>query len=232
MKAAVIVSPGSNCDRDIQVALRDSAGADPVMHWHGDPQLPAVDLIVIPGGFSYGDYLRAGAMAAHSPVMREVVNRANAGVPVLGICNGFQVLTECGLLPGALMRNAGLKFVCRDVDLCVEATDTVFTRDYAPGQVVRIPVAHHDGNYFADDATLDALEDENRIAFRYCDPMGNPAVGANPNGSVRNIAGILNEGRNVLGMMPHPERLADPLLGGIDGRPMFDGLVEALASAA
>jgi phosphoribosylformylglycinamidine synthase subunit PurQ / glutaminase len=232
MKAAVIVSPGSNCDRDVQVALRQSAGTDPIMHWHGDADLPDVDLIVVPGGFSYGDYLRAGAVAAHSPVIREVVARANAGVPVLGICNGFQILTECGLLPGVLMRNAGLKFICRDVDLRVEAADTVFTQDYVNGQIIRIPVAHNEGNYFADDETLNRLDGENRVAFRYCTSEGEVTSAANPNGAARNIAGILNEGRNVLGMMPHPERLADALLGGTDGRPMFDGLVEALAAAA
>ncbi|NBP72555.1 MAG: phosphoribosylformylglycinamidine synthase subunit PurQ [Alphaproteobacteria bacterium] len=232
MKAAVIVSPGSNCDRDVQVALRQSAGADPIMHWHGDPDLPYVDLIVVPGGFSYGDYLRAGAMAAHSPVIREVVARANKGVPVLGICNGFQILTECGLLPGVLMRNAGLKFICRDVDLRVEAADTVFTRAYVNGQIIRIPVAHNEGNYFADEDTLNRLDGDNRVAFRYCTPDGEVIARANPNGASRNIAGILNEARNVLGMMPHPERLADAALGGTDGRPMFDSLVEALAAAA
>ena len=232
MRAAVIVSPGSNCDRDVQVVLRQSAGVDPIMHWHGDPNLPDVDLIVIPGGFSYGDYLRSGAMAAHSPVMREVVRRANGGLPVLGICNGFQILTECGLLPGVLMRNAGLKFICRDVDLRVEATDTVFTRDYVDGQIIRIPIAHNEGNYFADKDTLERLEGENRVAFRYCDPSGHVTPTANPNGAAHNIAGILNERRNVLGMMPHPERLAEQALGGTDGRPMFDGLAEALATAA
>jgi len=232
MKAAVIVSPGSNCDRDVQVALRQSAGSDPIMHWHGDANLPDVDLIVVPGGFSYGDYLRAGALAAQSPVIREVVARANQGVPVLGICNGFQILTECGLLPGVLMRNAGLKFICRDVDLRVEATDTVFTRDYVNGQIIRIPVAHNEGNYFADDDTLNRLDGEDRVAFRYCSPEGAVTAADNPNGAACNIAGILNEGRNVLGMMPHPERLADAMLGGTDGRPMFDGLVEALATAA
>lgn len=232
MKAAVIVSPGSNCDRDVQVALRQSAGVDPIMHWHGDPNLPDVDLIVVPGGFSYGDYLRAGAMAAHSPVIREVVARANKGVRVLGICNGFQILTECGLLPGVLMRNAGLKFICRDVYLRVEAADTVFTRAYVNGQIIRIPVAHNEGNYFADEDTLNRLDGDNRVAFRYCSPDGESIARANPNGASRNIAGILNEARNVLGMMPHPERLADAALGGTDGRPMFDSLVEALAAAA
>jgi len=228
VKAAVIVFPGSNCDRDMKVALEAAIGGDVLMHWHRDAELPEVDLIAVPGGFSYGDYLRSGAMAANSPVMRTVVERANKGVPVLGVCNGFQVLTEAGLLPGALMRNAGLKFVCRDVTLKVENTETPFTRDYSADQVIRIPVAHHDGNYFADDETLDRLEGEGRVAFRYCDGAGTPSDAANPNGSRRNIAGIVNEAGNVLGMMPHPERLAEAALGGIDGKPMFDGLVAAL----
>ena len=232
MKAAVIVSPGSNCDRDVQVAIRQSAGTEPVMHWHGDPELPEVDLIVVPGGFSYGDYLRAGAMAAHSPVIREVVTRANRGVPVLGICNGFQILTECGLLPGVLMQNAGLKFICRDVNLRVETAASVFTQNYLEDQVIRIPVAHNEGNYFADEDTLNRLDAEDRVAFRYCTRHGEIAAATNPNGAARNIAGILNADRNVLGMMPHPERLADRALGGTDGRPMFDGLVEALTAAA
>ncbi|MDD9879065.1 MAG: phosphoribosylformylglycinamidine synthase subunit PurQ [Magnetovibrio sp.] len=229
MKAAVIVFPGSNCDRDLQVALRGAMGSEPEMVWHGDSEMPDVDLITVPGGFSYGDYLRAGCMAAHSPIMREVVARAGKGVPVLGICNGFQVLTETGLLPGVLMRNAQLKYVCKDVWLRVETTGTAFTEAYEKDQVIRIPVAHHDGNYFADEATLDELEAGDRIAFRYCDGEGGGANGANPNGSQRDIAGILNEKRNVLGMMPHPERLADAALGGADGRPMFDGLVAALS---
>jgi phosphoribosylformylglycinamidine synthase I len=232
MKAAVIVSPGSNCDRDVQVAIRQSAGTEPLMHWHGDPELPDVDLVVVPGGFSYGDYLRAGAMAAHSPVIREVVTRANRGVPVLGICNGFQILTECGLLPGVLMQNAGLKFICRDVNLRVETAASVFTQNYLEDQVIRIPVAHNEGNYFADEDTLNRLDAEDRVAFRYCTRHGEIAAATNPNGAARNIAGILNKNRNVLGMMPHPERLADRALGGTDGRPMFDGLVEALTAAA
>ena len=230
MNSAVIVFPGSNCDRDVQVALAASMGAEPLMVWHRETNFPAVDLIVVPGGFSYGDYLRAGAMAANSPAMAEVVARAKSGVPVLGICNGFQILCEARLLPGALMRNAGLRFVCRDVWLRVEAADTVFTNGYRTGQVVRFPVAHHDGNYFADAATLDALEAEERIAFRYCAPDGAVTDAANPNGSARNIAGILNDRRNVLGMMPHPERLAEAALGGTDGRIMFDTLVGALAA--
>ena len=228
MKAAVIVFPGSNCDRDIQVALRGAIGSEPTMVWHGDSEMPDVDLITVPGGFSYGDYLRSGAIAAHSPVMREVVARAAKGIPVMGICNGFQVLTEAGLLPGALMRNANLKYVCKDVHLKVENSGTVFTQGYNMGDVVRIPVAHHDGNYFTDEDTLDALEDNNQIAFRYCDVDGNFAENANPNGSQRNIAGIFNKAGNVLGMMPHPERLIDDALGGVDGKPMFEGLVAAL----
>ena len=228
MKAAVIVFPGSNCDRDIQVSLRKSMGDEPLMVWHGDSSFDYVDLIAIPGGFSYGDYLRAGAMAAKSPVMREVIARANKGVPVLGICNGFQILTESGMLPGALMRNAALKYVCRDINLRVEANNTAFTQGYNVGDVLRIPIAHHDGNYYADADTLSELEDYNRVAFRYTDASGNQAVDANPNGSQNNIAGILNKNRNVLGMMPHPERLADAELGGEDGKRMFDGLVAAL----
>jgi len=205
-------------------------GRAPLMVWHGDSTLPDVDLIVVPGGFSYGDYLRSGAMAANSPIMREVVARANAGTPTLGICNGFQVLTECGLLPGVLMRNASLKFVCRDVDLRVERTDTPFTHGYSQGQVIRIPVAHHDGNYFTDPDTLKSLEDNRQVAFRYCDADGALSEEANPNGSLANIAGVLNTAGNVLGMMPHPERLADPMFGGTNRAPMFTALAEVLAA--
>ncbi len=228
--AAVIVFPGSNCDRDVAVSLTAAMGRAPHMVWHGDSALPDVDLIVVPGGFSYGDYLRSGAMAANSPVMREVVARANSGTPTLGICNGFQVLTECGLLPGVLMRNASLKFVCRDVDLRVERADTVFTQKYDARQVIRIPVAHHDGNYFTDPDTLKSIEDNRQVAFRYCAPDGSLDDEANPNGSLANIAGVLNERGNVLGMMPHPERLAEALLGGTDGAPMFASLAEAIAA--
>ncbi len=230
MKAAVIVFPGSNCDRDVAVAVEAATGATPVMHWHRDAELPDLDLIVVPGGFSYGDYLRAGAMAAHSPVMREVKARANKGVHVLGICNGFQILTEAGLLPGALMRNAGLKFVCKDVHLKIEGTNSAFSRGYAAGQVIRFPVAHHDGNYFADDETMARIEGEGQVAFRYCSADGVVDAAANPNGSRNNIAGVFNQRRNVLGLMPHPERLAESLLGGTDGKPMFAGLVDALAA--
>jgi phosphoribosylformylglycinamidine synthase len=228
MRAAVIVFPGSNCDADVATALAQSTGRPTQMVWHGDSELPPVDLIVVPGGFSYGDYLRSGALAAQSPIMRAVAARAKAGAAVLGICNGFQVLTEAGLLPGVLLRNAGLKFVCRDVHLRVETADSPFTRAYRAGEVIRIPIAHNEGNYFADAGTLDRLEGDGLIAFRYCQRDGTIDDDANPNGAARNIAGIFNAARTVLGLMPHPERLADPLLGGTDGRPMFDGLVAAL----
>ncbi|WP_419901362.1 phosphoribosylformylglycinamidine synthase subunit PurQ [Kiloniella sp.] len=229
MKAAVIVFPGSNCDRDIQVALRQSMGSEPQMVWHKDADFDDVDLICLPGGFSYGDYLRCGAMSAKSPVMKEVVARANKGVPVLGICNGFQILTECGLVPGALMRNSDLRFVCRDVHLKVERNDTVFTKQYAAGQNIRIPVAHHDGNYFIDSEGLKTIEDNGQVAFRYSAEDGSVNETVNPNGSLNNIAGIYNTKGNVLGMMPHPERLCEDVLGGTDGRPMFDSLVAALS---
>ncbi len=229
MKSAVIVFPGSNCDRDAQIALRDVTGGEVVMQWHGDAEMPDVDAIVVPGGFSYGDYLRCGAIAGNSPVMREVVKRAARGVPVIGICNGFQVLTEVGLLPGILMRNADLKFVCRDVFLRVETTTCPFTAKYTPGQVIRVPVAHHDGNYFADADTLKQLQDQDRVAFRYVDTGGAQSPGANPNGAMDDIAGIVNEKRNVLGMMPHPERLIDPALGGTDGRAVFESVLAAVA---
>lgn len=231
MKSCVIVFPGSNCDRDVAVALEASGGGAPQMIWHGETELPKCDLIVLPGGFSHGDYLRSGAMAAHAPIMRAVIAKANAGTPVLGLCNGFQIMTEAGLLPGALMRNAGLKFICRDVFLKVENSDSLFTRRYQRGQTVRIPISHHDGNYFADAATLDRLESTGRVAFRYCTKDGVVNAGANPNGSLNNIAGILNQAGNVLGMMPHPERLIAPELGGSDGRILFDALAEQLQCA-
>jgi len=203
-------------------------GRPPAMVWHGDAELPISDLIVLPGGFSYGDYLRSGAMAAHSPVMREVIKRAKGGTPVLGICNGFQVLTEAGLLPGVLMRNATLKFICKDVHLKVERNDTLYTSRYAKGEIVTFPIAHKDGSYFADEATLDRLEGEGQVAFRYCAANGKITEAANPNGSRRNIAGVYNETRTVLGLMPHPERVADAALGGTDGTKMFLSLVERL----
>jgi phosphoribosylformylglycinamidine synthase len=222
MTAAVVVFPGSNCDRDLAVAIEAVTGRRPGMVWHADTDLPGgCDLIALPGGFSYGDYLRSGAMAARSPVMRAVIEAAERGVPVLGVCNGFQVLTEAGLLPGALMRNAGLNFVSRDVELSVENAQSAFTSRYAQGEKIRIPVAHHDGNYFADPDTLDRLEGEGRVAFRYTGQV---------NGSARQIAGVLNAGGNVLGMMPHPERKIEAAHGGNDGRRLFEGLLELVGA--
>jgi len=229
MKAAVVIFPGSNCDRDTLVALERITGRAPVPVWHTETDLPPADLVVLPGGFTYGDYLRAGAMAARAPVMAAVQQRAHDGAFVLGICNGFQMLTETGLLPGALMRNAGLKFICKDVYLSVARTDTPFARAYPAGRPIRLPIAHHDGNYFADDATLERLEGEGRIAFRYVSKDGAADADANPNGSRGNIAGIYSDNLRVLGMMPHPERLIEPALGGSDGRPLFEGLMEALS---
>jgi len=230
MQAAVIVFPGSNCDRDVAVALKQASGRAPAMVWHKDSALPeGVDLIVLPGGFSYGDYLRCGAIAAKSPILRDVVARAKAGTRVLGICNGFQVLTEARLVPGALLENAGQRYICRDVHLRVDGADSDFARGYADGQAITIPIAHHDGNYFVSEDERKRLEDHAQIAFRYCDAKGQVTPEANPNGSVANIAGVFNKARTVLGMMPHPERLADPVLGGSEGRPLFDSLVEALS---
>lgn len=224
MKSAVIVFPGSNCDRDLAVAFETATGSRPAMVWHRDMDLPDdIDLIGVPGGFSYGDYLRSGAMAARSPVMQAVTRAAERGAYVLGICNGFQVLTESGLLPGALLRNAGGHFVCRDVSLTVDNARSAFTDRYEPGETIRLPVAHHDGNYFADADTLDRLEGEGRVALRYAEAI---------NGSARNIAGILNEAGNVLGMMPHPERVIENAQGGTDGQRLFRGLVENLMARA
>lgn len=224
MKSAVIVFPGSNCDRDLAVAFQAATGQAPAMIWHGDTDLPqGIDLIGVPGGFSYGDYLRSGAMAARSPVMRAVGEAATRGVLVLGICNGFQVLTECGLLPGVLLRNAHGKFVCRDVALTIDNAQSAFTGGYAAGEAVSFPVAHHDGNYFADDATLDRLESEGRVALRYAESV---------NGSARDIAGVLNDSGNVLGMMPHPERVIEPAHGNSDGKRLFDGIVRGMLASA
>ena len=229
MRASVIVFPGSNCDRDVAVALEAVMGKPAAMIWHGDSTVPESDLIVLPGGFSFGDYLRSGSMAAQSPIMKDVVAKAKAGVPVLGICNGFQVLTESELLPGALMRNRDIKFLCKDVFLTVERSDTIFTSKYKDTPLIRIPVAHHDGNFFADPETLEQLENEGRVAFRYADDQGGVSASVNPNGSLNNIAGIYSKDMKVLGLMPHPERLIAPELGGSDGRLMFESLVEALA---
>jgi len=232
VKSAVVVFPGSNCDRDVAVAIERVTGVAAKMVWHAETDLAGFDLIVVPGGFAYGDYLRCGAMAAHSPVMREVVARAEAGAMVLGICNGFQVLTEAGLLPGALMRNADLRFVCKDVALKVETSDSPFTRRYRKGEVVRIPVAHNEGNYFADEDTLERLFDEDRVAFRYCSATGDPAPDANPNGSQRNIAGITDATGRILGMMPHPENAAERILGSTDGRKLFESIVDGVMAKA
>lgn len=219
MRAGVVVFPGSNCDRDAAKALEKVTGQKPAMLWHGHSEIPELDLIVLPGGFSYGDYLRTGAMAAHSPIMREVVARAAKGVHVIGICNGFQILCESGLLPGVLLRNESLKFVCRSVRLRVENAATHFTNAYQEEQTIAIPVAHGEGNYFAQPEVVSALEDQGRVAFRYLD---------NPNGSINDIAGILNEKGNVLGMMPHPERVVDPVHGCTDGLPLWESLTKAL----
>ena len=222
MKTAVVVFPGSNCDRDIAVALEAVIGVKPAMVWHADSELPdGIGLVAVPGGFSYGDYLRSGAIAARSPIMRAVVEAAGKGLPVLGICNGFQVLTEAGLLPGALMRNEGLNFVCRNVALTVENAQSTFTARYAAGEQIIVPVAHHDGNFFSDADTLDRLDGEGRVAFRYAEEV---------NGSSRNIAGLISESGNVLGMMPHPERRIEDAHGGTDGRRLFEGLLETVGA--
>ena len=222
MKSAIILFPGTNRERDMAAALKRATGREPLVVWHGETELPAVDLIVLPGGFSFGDYLRSGAIAARSPIMPELVKRAQDGVLVLGVCNGFQTLCEAGLLPGVLMRNASLKFVCREVKLEVVNTQTPFTRAYRPRQVIRCPVAHHDGNYFADEETLKRIEGNGQVAFRY-------AEGTNPNGSINDIAGVFNADKNVLGLMPHPENLIESAHGGSDGRALFTGILESAA---
>ncbi|WP_019959595.1 phosphoribosylformylglycinamidine synthase subunit PurQ [Woodsholea maritima] len=220
MKTAVIVFPGSNCDRDAAMALEAVTGKAPLMVWHGDSQLPdGLDFIMVPGGFSYGDYLRSGAVASRSPVMQDLVKKAEAGVPVLGVCNGFQILTEAGLLPGALMRNAGLRFVCEPAPLTIENHNSAFTHAYGDRKDVVFPIAHHDGNFFADQATLDRIEGEGQVILRYR---------KNPNGSMRDIAGVSNEKGNVLGMMPHPERAIDAHHGGTDGLALFESILGGL----
>ena len=227
MKTSVIVFPGTNRERDVADVLAAVTGSPAQIVWHGDSKVPQSDLIVLPGGFSFGDYLRCGAMAAHSPIMRDVIAKAKAGVPVLGICNGFQILCETGLLPGILQRNASLKFICKDVWLKVENTQTHYTRRYNQGEVARMICAHGDGNYFADPATLDRLEGDGRVVFRYCDPKGNVTAEANANGAQRNIAGIADPTGRILGMMPHPENAAEPMLGSVDGRKLFESLLAA-----
>ena len=229
MRAAVIVFPGSNCDRDVAVSLRNCDNMQVEMVWHGERSLPKVDLVAVPGGFSYGDYLRAGAMAAHSPVMDAVVTAASSGIAVLGICNGFQVLTERGLLPGVLMRNRNLKFVCHAATLKVETNNSPFTSQFAPNSTVTMPIAHNEGNYFADQETLAELEAEDRIAFRYCTKKGEVTPESSPNGSIRSIAGILSQSRRILGMMPHPERATEVAHNCTDGRYLFKSLVKHLS---
>jgi len=219
MKTGILIFPGINRERDMAIAIRASFGAEPQMIWHKETTLPALDLVIIPGGFSYGDYLRCGAMAANSPIMAAVKTHAARGGYILGVCNGFQILTEAGLLPGALLRNAGLRFLSMDTTLTVERTGTAFTSHYRPGQTIRAPMAHGDGNFTADETTLDRLEGENLVAFRY--------AGENRNGSARNIADIFSPNLRILGLMPHPEDLVDPLMGGTDGKPLFDSLAAA-----
>jgi len=231
MKFGVVVFPGSNCDHDAFYALEKNLGVAAAAIWHGSEDLQNCDAIFLPGGFSYGDYLRAGALARFSPVMTAVKRFAAGGGPVLGVCNGFQILVEAGLLPGALMRNSSLKFTCRMARVRVETAESPFTNACREGQVLAIPVAHGEGAYYAGDATLDELERARRVAFRYCEPSGEVTERANPNGSLRNIAGVLNEGRNVLGMMPHPERAADPAMGSTDGLPVLRSIAAALAAA-
>ena len=228
MKSAIVVFPGSNREIDARNALTAITGRAPQMVWHRDSELPDVDLVVVPGGFSYGDYLRCGAIAAHSPAMRAVKAKAEQGVAVLGICNGFQILTEAGLLPGVLLRNSHLKFACRDVHLRIETSQSPFTCGYESGQVIRVPIAHHDGNYVADPQTIARLEDRGQIAFRYCMSDGRVCDDANPNGSTNNIAGVFNDTKTVLGLMPHPENAVDPATGSTGGRGLFEGLVGAL----
>lgn len=230
MRAAIVVFPGINRERDMAIALELSTGHKPKMVWHKETSLDGIDLVVIPGGFSFGDYLRCGAMAAQSPIMPAIRAHAERGGHVLGVCNGFQILTEAGMLPGALLRNAGLRFLSMDCHLRVERADTAFTGDYQRGQVFRAPLAHGDGNYFASTETLDRLEGEGLVAFRYATPDGAILPEGNPNGSARSIAGILSPNLRVLGLMPHPEDLVDPLMGGTDGKPLFDGLAAALAA--
>ncbi|MBH68845.1 MAG: phosphoribosylformylglycinamidine synthase I [Rhodospirillaceae bacterium] len=229
MKSVIITFPGTNRENDMSMAIERASGKKPTLTWYTDKEIPDVDLIVIPGGFSYGDYLRSGAMAARSPAMQTVAENSKKGVPVLGVCNGFQILTEAGLLPGALIRNSGLKFICKNVNIRVEQTNTIFTSKYFVGQNLSIPVAHNDGNYFAEAAVLDELENQNRVIFRYVDSLGAANQAGNPNGSARNIAGISNKDKNVLGFMPHPENATDPRLGSTDGQSLFESLMDTVS---
>jgi len=230
MKFGIVTFPGSNCDYDAYHAVIDQLGERAVYLWHKSRDLEGVDVVILPGGFSYGDYLRAGAIARFSPIMHEVASHARRGGPVIGICNGFQILCEAHLLPGALMRNSGLKFVSKPVRLRVENSDTLFTHRYEPGQVLRMPIAHGEGRFVADRATLDRLDEEGRVVFRYVDGHGEPTTEANPNGSLHAIAGIVSAEGNVLGMMPHPERAVEPLLGSVDGLGIFHSVLERVAA--
>jgi phosphoribosylformylglycinamidine synthase I len=232
MKIGVVTFPGSNCDYDCYKAVQEGLGAEAIFLWHKEHDLQGVDAVFLPGGFSYGDYLRAGAIAAHSPIMREVIAFANAGGPVAGVCNGFQILCEAGLLPGALMRNRSLKFRSRPVYLRVETSQPPFTSEYEPGQVLKVPIAHGEGCYTADPEILDDLEATGRVVFRYCDAVGTVTPESNPNGSARNIAGIVSPAGNVLGMMPHPERVVDPVLGSTDGLGLFQSVADFLVGSA
>jgi len=229
LTTAIILFPGINRERDMAKAVERVSGKKPLIVWHGESELPKVDLVIVPGGFSYGDYLRCGAIAARSPIMSAVIREAEKGLPVMGICNGFQILTEARLLPGALVRNRDLRFICRDVHLRVENAQTRFTRRYAKGQAIRVPVAHGEGNYIADDETLKRLEGEGQVLFRYCDETGAVTERANINGSMNAIAGVMNARGTVMGMMPHPEDLIDPLLGGTDGLGLFESVLERAA---
>jgi phosphoribosylformylglycinamidine synthase subunit PurQ / glutaminase len=229
MKAAIIVFPGSNCDRDMYVALKQAMGSEPLMVWHKETNLPKVDLIAVPGGFSYGDYLRSGAIAAKSPIMQEVIKRANEGVYVLGVCNGFQILTETSLLEGTLRCNTGLKFLSKEVNLKVTNNQTIFSGGYQQEQVIKIPIAHHDGYYFAESDSLKSLEDNDQIIFKYCNELGEIDPKYCPNGAMNNIAGITNKNKNVLAMMPHPERACDALAGRTDGLLFFKNIIEKLS---
>ena len=228
MKVSVIVFPGSNCDRDVAVSLKKFSNKSPLMIWHKETSLPDSDLIVLPGGFSYGDYLRCGSMAANSPIMREVKKSAEKGSSILGICNGFQILTEAGLLPGTLIRNQGLSFICKNTSLKVENDKSFFTHNYNKNEIVNIPIAHNEGNYFADENVIKDIEDKNLVAFRYCNKNGDINEETNPNGSLKNIAGIINEKGNVLGMMPHPERATDDIAGLNDGEKFFTSIIESI----
>ena len=229
MKSTLLIFPGTNREQDMVMAIEQASGTKPELVWYNDANFPKTDLIIVPGGFSYGDYLRSGAMAARSPAMNLVAEYAEKGVPVLGVCNGFQILTEIGLLPGALIRNKNLKFICRNINIRVEIDNTIFTSGYSKGQIISIPVAHNDGNYFADNNLLATLNDNDQIAFKYADASGNVNENTNPNGSSSNIAGILNAGKNVLGLMPHPENATDTALGCTDGRALFQSLVDSIS---